>query len=298
MPVRDAKASTPRAVLEAVFDDKISGILGWFGEPWVIPQLHRHNDIELNLVARGQLHYLFGGQVQAISAGQLAVFWAVAPHRIVYTAPETLLGVIQVPLLEFLRWNLPIVLQEGLLHGKVILGQDAQPHFDQMLFERWAKELQQTPVPSVNPNPLERHRIVLLEVEARLLRHAREIDTEHPLKAKAVPPTAKMDKAQQLARLLAERHSQPIALEDIAAEVGLNPSYAMTLFRTTLGLTMYEYLNQHRIAHAQRLLITSDLPILDVALEAGFGSLSRFYQAFKTSSGYSPKTYRAMHFRG
>lgn len=290
---------SPGSATESVFDDPSSGLLGWFGEPWVIPQLHRHNDVELNLVAAGELHYLFGGQVQAISAGHLAIFWAVTPHRIIHTAPKTLLGVIQIPLVEFLRWKLPQALQETLLQGHMVLGRDDDPGFDQRLFERWAKDLQQTPVPAVNPNPLERHRVVLLEVEARLLRHARQTAPQ-PLKAR--PPLrtlgAPMDKAQQLARLLAERHSEAVPLEQIAAEVGLNPSYAMTLFRRTLGLTMYEYLNQHRIAHAQRLLITSDLPILDVALEAGFGSLSRFYQAFKASSGYTPKAYRALHFRG
>jgi transcriptional regulator GlxA family with amidase domain len=56
-----------------------------------------------------------------------------------------------------------------------------------------------------------------------------------------------------------------------------------------------DYLTQYRVAHAQRLLVTTDLPVLEIALACGFNSLSRFYAAFKKICGRSPRTYRQEH---
>jgi AraC-like DNA-binding protein len=78
----------------------------------------------------------------------------------------------------------------------------------------------------------------------------------------------------------------------IGREVGLHPNYAMSLFRRTFGATLLEYLTQLRISHAQRLLATTDDKVLDVALSSGFGSLSRFNDAFVRRCGLSPSAYR------
>jgi AraC family transcriptional regulator, melibiose operon regulatory protein len=266
-----------------VNNDPLGGkLLGWFGQPWVIEQLHRHPDIELNLIPRGEMHYLIGGRVEKIRAGEMALFWAVTPHRVIYCAPQTLLGVIHIPLVVFLRWMLPSALQTPLLEGKLLcqMGLDA---LEQPLFERW--------VAHINHHP-EQHSIVLLELQARLQRWALKLHS--PTQPAKKTPRSSLGKAEQLAVLLAEQHGD-VDFQKIAKKIGLNPSYAMTLFKQTFGLTMLEYVLQHRVADAQRLLITSDLSVLDVAFEAGFGSLSRFYAAFKQVVGCSPKAYRSQN---
>jgi len=57
--------------------------------------------------------------------------------------------------------------------------------------------------------------------------------------------------------------------------------------------SMIKSLIQYRVAHAQRLLLVSDKPINEIALEAGFGSVSQFYTVFKQACGQPPKQYRA-----
>jgi AraC-like DNA-binding protein len=72
----------------------------------------------------------------------------------------------------------------------------------------------------------------------------------------------------------------------------------MALFRQTCGLTIVEYLTQYRVAAAQRLQATTDAGPLEIALEAGFGSASRFYAAFRCLCSKSPCSYRAALRRG
>jgi AraC-like DNA-binding protein len=43
------------------------------------------------------------------------------------------------------------------------------------------------------------------------------------------------------------------------------------------------------------MLITSDAKILEVAMDSGFGSLSRFNAAFRQLCGCSPRSYRSLH---
>jgi hypothetical protein len=50
-----------------------------------------------------------------------------------------------------------------------------------------------------------------------------------------------------------------------------------------------------RLSHAQRLLVTTEDLILRIALSSGFGSLSRFNEAFRQAFGCTPREYRGLH---
>lgn len=75
---------------------------------------------------------------------------------------------------------------------------------------------------------------------------------------------------------------EPLQLGQIAQAVDLHLGYATDLFRKTIGITIMDYLTQHRIAHAQRLLATTNQRVLDIAMEVGFTSASRFYATFQS----------------
>ena len=42
-------------------------------------------------------------------------------------------------------------------------------------------------------------------------------------------------------------------------------------------MTLLEYIAQQRVAYAQRLLATTNLKIIDVAMDSGIGSVCRFH---------------------
>jgi transcriptional regulator GlxA family with amidase domain len=91
---------------------------------------------------------------------------------------------------------------------------------------------------------------------------------------------------------LTRRCREPIAVEDVAAHVSLHPHYAMRLFRKHMGMSIIDYLTRQRVAEVQRRLLTSDEPLLSIAHQSGFGSASRFHQAFRRLTGTTPDRFR------
>jgi transcriptional regulator GlxA family with amidase domain len=53
-----------------------------------------------------------------------------------------------------------------------------------------------------------------------------------------------------------------------------------------------DYLTRIRISMAQRLLVTTDLKISEVACQSGFNTVCRFYIAFRQLCGQTPRKYR------
>ena len=266
------------------------GFSGWHGRPSVMENLHRHDEVELNFIEEGYMTYLSGASRVTVAAGQLAVFWAAVPHRIVQVGEATTVCWLTLPLTWFLQWRLPEPFARAILHGEIVLSGDPAlaPH-DRALFHRWHEDIRES--------TRERERIVLLEVEARLRRAAISVSsagapTKKPEDAGVALDEAGLDKVSQMSRYVAERYRGPLRVSDVARAVGLHPNYASTLFRRVLGVSILAYITQHRVSHAQRLLATTDMSVLAVALASGFGSESRFYAAFKRECSRSPKRYR------
>jgi AraC-like DNA-binding protein len=242
--------------------------------PQVMSRVHRHNDIEVNYVERGHMSYWHGGGRVELAAHTTMIFWAAVPHRVIEVAPDTRFYWLTLPLNTFLHWQIEALIQPT-LRGDALL--DAENADDLLLFRRWAND---------NAQHEEHQRILLLELEARLRRLAlarHNIPTH-----RHTPHTA----AEQMARWIADHHTEPIQVEDVARAVNLHPNYAMRLFQATFGRGINDTLAQFRLATAQRLLVTTQLSAADVAYQAGFGSVSRFYAVFKAWCGQSPTAYR------
>ncbi len=241
----------------------------------------RHNEIELNLLLNGSLTYLLGGRRTKVEAGKLALFWAAIPHQVVEFEGEVPYFVVTVPLIEFLRMGLNSNVVNRILIGE-LLTDSSGFELDQLKFRQWEQELQE--------NDTAAKRASYLEVQARLLRFSRGASTT-PEHASAL----QLSRADELACYIAQNYHLELTSQSIADVIGVHPNYAMNLFRETFGTTMTTFVTQHRISHAQRLLVTTDDAILNIALDSGFQSLSRFNEAFKAICRCSPREYRKSH---
>jgi AraC-like DNA-binding protein len=85
------------------------------------------------------------------------------------------------------------------------------------------------------------------------------------------------------------------SLERLAERLGLSERQTARLVRAETGRSFRELKTAARLERAQKLLASSDLPILEVALRAGWNSASQFHEAFRSSLGISPARYRSAH---
>lgn len=251
-------------------------------QPTLMPKPDRHNEIEINFLQSGSVTYVMGGSRTTIQAGRIGLFWAAIPHQIVAWEGAEPYFVVTLPLGWFLAAGVSAGFAQLLLKGGLAV--DPAPlSTDLAHFQRWESDLREKDQVG--------ERAALLEIQARLLRLAHA----HPKasKARAVPPS--FSRADQLACYIARNYHKPLTAENIAKASGLHPNYAMNLFRQAFGTTMTDFIVQHRLSHAQRLLLTTNETVTEIAFASGFQSLSRFNEAFKKSCECSPRQYRNGH---
>jgi AraC-like DNA-binding protein len=124
-----------------------------------------------------------------------------------------------------------------------------------------------------------------------------------PAKAVVAAAPAEADDSQLLARLASEMTSERLYRQDgltitaVAARLGV-PEYRLRrAINQGLGARNFNaYLNQFRIDEAKTALADPDqrdVPVLTIALDAGFGSLAPFNRAFRAETGCTPTEFRA-----
>ncbi len=87
-------------------------------------------------------------------------------------------------------------------------------------------------------------------------------------------------------------YDQQMTLKDIADSAGISPKYLCTFFKEMTGKSPFEYINAYRIERAARKLISTDLPVTQIAYMCGFNDLSYFIKTFKQIKGVTPKNFR------
>ncbi|MBL7077343.1 MAG: helix-turn-helix transcriptional regulator [Kiritimatiellae bacterium] len=107
-----------------------------------------------------------------------------------------------------------------------------------------------------------------------------------------LPPEPKGKLLRSVNRLMSEWRGRQVTTTDLAAELGLSASRLRAVFKETAGVSLGRYILNYRLNRAMALLRTSDLPIAEIAEEAGFGSPQAFSRIFKQKIGQTPRTYR------
>ncbi len=84
----------------------------------------------------------------------------------------------------------------------------------------------------------------------------------------------------------------------LAERLGVGPRHLTRLFRKHLGASPVQIAQTTRVQRAKRLLDETDLPISDIAMQAGFGSLRRFNALFAAVYRRPPSEIRRAGKRG
>ena len=87
-------------------------------------------------------------------------------------------------------------------------------------------------------------------------------------------------------------YASDISAEECANMLHISYSYFARLFRAVTGKTFKEYLVSVRLAKAKSILLSTSVPVTDVALACGYSNFSYFIAEYKKEFGKTPKQAR------
>ncbi len=96
---------------------------------------------------------------------------------------------------------------------------------------------------------------------------------------------------------LREHFADPVRVADLAQLAGLSPSHFAALFRRATGSGVIEYVKRLRMSRARELLVTTIVPVRDIADAVGYDDPFYFSRQFRGVHGCSPTTYRQNFYR-
>ena len=83
-----------------------------------------------------------------------------------------------------------------------------------------------------------------------------------------------------------------LSLVELAAVAQMSPTHFARLFKQATGRTPHQYVTTCRMEQAKRLLVETDLPLIDIAAQVGCADHSHFTALFRQYVGTTPKVYR------
>ncbi len=233
----------------------------------------------------GRMTYLFnGGQVQ-IEAGQLALFWAAIPHQTIVVCPDAPVICIYLPLIDFLGLPLDQSARQAVMQGAFVKERVAGQGTS-LTASRWLEEWE--------TGAEIRRQLVCDEVKLAVRRLILdEAGAPAPAASFGVPHNQAVGHAQRITAVINERYDEALTLTSLSKLAGVHSATANRAFRDVLGISVVEYLTRYRLARAMQRLAETDDGVLDIALDCGFGSNSRFYEIFRQRTGTTPRQFRA-----
>lgn len=87
-------------------------------------------------------------------------------------------------------------------------------------------------------------------------------------------------------------YKEPLTLSSLADSLHMSPFHLQRTFKRLAGITPAAYIQQIRIREAGKLLVSTDLPVIDIAGQVGFINAAHFATRFQAITGLTPTQYR------
>lgn len=262
------------------------------GPPHFDP-LHYHDYIELLFGTEGRARATVGDRIYTFEQGELLLVHTHEPHTVTcdgesctYTVvkflPEVLLGNEQ----TYSEYGCALLLMEN-MPGR------------QNLFR--AEELADTPLTGLFSHIMQEWesanfgyelglRADITLILMHILRKWRE---KNPSLAETVGAGGHGDMMQKAMTYVKEEYAE--ATEDRAAAFcGVSASYFSRLFKREMKSGFSAYVNRVRLREAERLLLTTDKSVTEIAQEVGFATSSYFIDCFRRTHEVTPYRYRRL----
>ncbi len=98
--------------------------------------------------------------------------------------------------------------------------------------------------------------------------------------------------SKDILKYLQNNYLSEISLNGLSRDFGYSNYRFSHIFSTYFGCSLPEYVNTLRARHAANLLIETEAPLIEVAMNSGFESVRTFYRTFKRCFDVTPSQYR------
>ena len=260
--------------------------------PVVMSKTHNHNHVEVMLPVRCALYFETHAGPAVASDSELCLLWGQLPHRVTHIEGEGVIYIANLPLQEILALDMADDVTEALVSGQLITALSSHMS-DPALFEGW--------VADYDSGHQVKMALARTELQCRLRRQCLSgwqlwaDDASDQKQKKPRAPAKQMARVQKMIRFMAEQYTSPITVADITKAGGVSEGYGMGLFQKAIGMSMTSYLTKLRLYHAKSALVDGQDKIVTVAMDSGFGSVSRFYEVFAKETGQTPQSFRQSH---
>lgn len=278
-------------------DDK-SVIIDMVNKPHHYPYLHRHKEIQLTWIQKGEGTLIAGNSMQDYASGDIFLIGANLPHVFKsspeYFAPESnlsvksctvffsqdgiLSGLFNTPEMKALK----CFLQHHELGFKI--PNDHVSGISKLMTELKTSNGAQQLINFIN----------LLQGLNDLNGELEILTTGSPL-----PVITENDGIRicNIYNYIIQKFSEPITLEDVAREAFMTPESFCRYFKKHTGRTFISFLNEIRVNEAcKRLTVHKSESISVIAYQCGFNSITNFNRVFKSVMGASPREYLENYF--
>lgn len=97
---------------------------------------------------------------------------------------------------------------------------------------------------------------------------------------------------EKIKKYVSDNVDTTLSVSDLAEVAGVKPFEFPRAFRSTVGITPYQYIIRERIEWAEYLLCSTDLSLAEISYTAGFSSQSHFTRTFRKQKGATPQGFR------
>ncbi len=97
---------------------------------------------------------------------------------------------------------------------------------------------------------------------------------------------------RKIDRYIQQRLERPLRVKDLAEQVSLSVSHFCRAFRESFGASPHLHLTRLRVERAQRLMLTTQDPLNQIALACGMADQAHLSKLFRREVGEPPNAWR------
>lgn len=264
--------------------------------PTMIINAHFHDYIELLYGIQGEFEVYLNGNRHLFKSGDMVLINSQEVHKIVALSE----GLGEYIVLRF-EPEIIYTMSQSVFESKYILPFTLNSSTHQKVFEYY--EIEETFIPGMLQEILlefsKKEYGFELAIKAHIcniflwiLRYWHKSGVELNIYSDTNEELYK--KLQEVFYYVGEHYESDVKAADMAKLCNMSYSYFSRSFNRVMKTSFNEYLNYVRITEAEKLLISTELNVTEIAMEVGFATASYFIKQFKLYKNISPKQFKKM----